>query len=122
MKAILKTAAVAAIAAGTLVTANVYAGVEAKCAACHDFGTKSKVGPGLAGIVGKKAGTADFKYSDALKKGGWVWDEAHLRKWVVDSNAAVKEFTGDANAKTNMPPQKLNDAQVDELIKFLKGI
>lgn len=123
MKKILKTTAVAAIAAGALMSANVYAGAEGKCKACHDFGSKSMVGPGLAGIMGRKAGSADFKnYSASLKAGGWVWDEANMRKWLADSKEAIKELTGDPNAKTTMPPQKLHDAQLDEVIAFLKGL
>lgn len=123
MKKILKTMAVTAITAGALMSANVYAGAEAKCKACHDFGTKNMVGPGLAGIMGKQAGSSDFgNYSKSLKNGGWTWDEANMRKWLADSKAAIKELTGDANAKTTMPAQKLTDAQVDEVIKFLSGI
>jgi len=123
MKKILNTMAVAAIAAGALMSANVDAGVEAKCKACHDFGDKAMVGPGLKGVVGKQAGTADFSnYGKSLKGGGWAWDEEHLRKWLVDSKQAIKEFTGDAGATTAMPPQKLNDAQLDEIIAFLKGL
>ena len=122
MKKIFNAMAVTAIAAGALMSANVYAGAEAKCAACHDFGSAHKVGPALGGIVGKPAGSTDFGgYSDSLKKGGWAWDEANLRKWLGDSKAAIKELSGDANATTKMPPQKLTDAQADEVIGFLKG-
>lgn len=122
MKKIFNTLAATAIAAGALMSTNVYAGAEAKCAACHDFDGAHKVGPSLKGVVGRAAGSTDFGgYSASLKKGGWAWDEANLRKWLVDSKAAIKELSGDAEAKTNMPPQKLNDAQLDEVIGFLKG-
>jgi len=123
MKAILKVMAAAVIAVGLLAGTNAQAGIEGRCKACHDFGKAHKVGPGLAGIVGRKAGSTDFKkYSKSLKNGSWTWDEDHLRKWLFDSKKAIKEFTGDPNAKTTMPPQKLKGAKLDQIIEFLKGI
>lgn len=62
-----------------------------KCTMCHSFGAKfkkkGKLGPSLeAGIVDKKAGQTKFKkYSKAMKKaakGGLVWDEANLDKFL----------------------------------------
>ncbi|MDI4238756.1 cytochrome c family protein [Bradyrhizobium sp. Arg237L] len=45
------------------------------CAACHATDHANRVGPGLGGIIGRKAGTAPgFRYSDAMKKYGIVWD------------------------------------------------
>lgn len=123
MKTVSNLVAVATIAVGILVGTNVYAGVEAKCKVCHNFNTKHKVGPGLKGIVGKKAGSSDFRsYGKSLKQGGWTWDEAHLRKWLDDGKNAIKEFTGDPKAKTTMPPQKLKGAKLDKVIEFLKGL
>jgi len=59
-----------------------------QCRACHIIG-KNAVGPNLAGVVGRKAGTADgFKYSDAMKAGP-TWDEAALTKYISDPKAAV---------------------------------
>jgi cytochrome c len=99
------------------------AGPEGKCKACHDFGTKNKVGPGLKGIVGRKAGTAPgFKYSDALKNADWVWDEDHLRKWMHNSKKAIKEFTGNDKAKTKMGKQNVKGKKADKIFAFLKTI
>ena len=45
------------------------------CAACHATDHASRVGPGLGGIIGRKAGTVPgFRYSNAMKKSGIVWD------------------------------------------------
>lgn len=39
------------------------------CAACHATDQAVRVGPGLGGIIGRKAGTVPgFRYSDAMKK------------------------------------------------------
>ena len=113
----------ALVAMVSLAVTNAYAGAEGRCKACHDFGATHKVGPGLAGIVGRKAGSTDFgKYSPALKKGGWVWNEENLRKWLTNSKEAIKELSGDPNAKTLMPSQRLKGAKLDKVIEFLKGI
>jgi len=99
------------------------AGPEGKCRACHDFGAKNKVGPGLKGIVGRKAGTfPGFKYSDALKGANWVWDEDHLRKWMHNSKKAIKEFTGNPKAKTRMGKQNVKGKKADKIFAFLKTI
>ena len=41
-------------------------------------------GPNLHGVFGKTAGTgnADFKYSDAVKNAGFIWDGEHLNQWL----------------------------------------
>src|ERR1700748_1710594 len=45
------------------------------CATCHATDHADRVGPGLEGIIGRKAGTAPgFHYSDAMKSSGIVWD------------------------------------------------
>jgi len=99
------------------------AGPEGKCKACHDFGDKNKVGPGLKGIVGRKAGThPGFKYSDSLKGANWVWDEDHLRKWMHNSKKAIKEFTGNPKAKTKMGKQNVKGKKADKIFAFLKTI
>ncbi|RME81604.1 MAG: cytochrome C, partial [Zetaproteobacteria bacterium] len=103
-----------------------------KCKVCHNFNDKAKVGPGLGkgpnapGVFGRKAGTfPGFRYmfTQYIKGEPWVWDEAHLRKWMCNAKKAIQEFTGDPNAKTKMPPVKICDkAAQDEVIAKLKEI
>jgi len=55
-----------------------------KCKTCHNFTAKKKVGPGLKGIFGRKAGVMPgMKYSASLAASGWVWDEKNLALWGV---------------------------------------
>lgn len=57
----------------------------ALCQSCHTIapGGANMTGPNLHGIFGKKsASNPDFKYSDALKNAGWVWDAEHLDHWL----------------------------------------
>jgi len=123
MKKILMIAATSAFLVSGFAATEAVAGAEKKCKACHNFSAAGKVGPGLLGVFGRAAGKADFsKYSEALKNANWTWDEANLRAWICDSEKAVKELSGDKNAKTKMPPQKMCGDKGDEIIAFLKGL
>jgi len=95
-----------------------------KCQACHRFTDKRKVGPGLKGIVGRKAGMMpDMKYSVAVKAGGWIWNEQALTAWICDSKKAVKVLSGNSAAKTKMPAQHICDATKQaDLMAFLKTL
>jgi len=94
-----------------------------RCAACHDFGMKDKVGPHLQGVFNRAAGQSGFnKHSAALKAANWAWDEAHLLKWVCDSKSAIKEFTGDTSAKTKMPKQKMCGAKGNDVVAYLRSL
>ena len=115
-------AAVFALGAATGAQAAAYS----KCKACHNFDAKNKVGPAWKGIFGRKAGAYpgyNYKFTKYIKGEPWVWDEAHLRKWMCNSKKAVKEFTGNPKAKTKMPPQKVCDPKKqDEVIAFMKTL
>ncbi len=54
-----------------------------RCAVCHLAGGAGAQGPGLAGVVGRKAGTGGrFGYSKALRSSGLVWDAALLDRFL----------------------------------------
>jgi cytochrome c len=76
-----------------------------QCAACHTFVPDDfdKSGPNLHGVVGRKAGTANFAgYSGALKKSGITWDRAALDQWITNPAAVAPS--------TSMPFAGLADA------------
>jgi len=95
-----------------------------KCAVCHNFNDKKKVGPGLAGVVGRKAGTMDdMKYSQALSTATWSWNEKNLALWICNSKEAVKTLSGDPGATTKMPSQRICSAgDQANLIAYLKTL
>lgn len=58
-----------------------------QCIACHALEEgQHRVGPSLAGLWGREAGTAEGfdRYSDALKESGIVWDAETLDKYLAD--------------------------------------
>jgi cytochrome c len=60
------------------------------CAACHSTDHANRVGPGLAGIIGRKAGTAPgFGYSNAMKNSDVVWDAKILDAYVESPQQVV---------------------------------
>ena len=62
-----------------------------QCAACHSaMPGMNGVGPSLAGVVGRKAGTlAGFSYSAAMTAYGKTWDEATLDAYLTSPAKVV---------------------------------
>ena len=86
-----------------------------QCAACHSVEPGvNKVGPTLAGIFGRKAGTVeDFNYSDANKNSGIIWNEDTLRDYLPDPQKLVP------GTKMAFPGLK-DPEQVEDVIAYLK--
>jgi cytochrome c len=61
------------------------------CALCHSTKAgENKIGPSLAGVIGRKAGSVPgYNYSDANKKSGDTWDEATLDTYLTDPRKFV---------------------------------
>jgi cytochrome c len=86
------------------------------CAACHSDKPGNKLGPSLAGVFGRKAGSIeDFRYSPAMAKSGLTWDEANLRDYITDPQAKVK-----GNRMPFAGLKKPGDA--DDVIAYLKTL
>lgn len=63
----------------------------AQCRACHSGKPgENLVGPSLAGVYNRKAGTvAGYPYSDALKNSGITWNDAALDTWLTNPSKDV---------------------------------
>src|SRR5262245_46368869 len=62
-----------------------------RCQMCHSLtpGQKSPMGPNLAGVIGRKAGSMDFSYSDGMKRSGIVWDAAKLDPYLAGPTKVI---------------------------------
>uniref|UniRef100_B0T5J3 Cytochrome c class I n=1 Tax=Caulobacter sp. (strain K31) TaxID=366602 RepID=B0T5J3_CAUSK len=76
-----------------------------QCAACHAVEpSANRVGPSLAGVFGRKKGSAaKFSYSSDLAAAGGTWDDKSLDAFLTDPKAAypkAKMFLKVANPQT----------------------
>jgi cytochrome c len=63
-----------------------------RCASCHDISPAAspKIGPNLYGVVGRKAGgLPGYDYSAAMKTQDFLWDDAHLDRWLTNPSDLV---------------------------------
>jgi cytochrome c len=88
------------------------------CGVCHSTTGAPGIGPTLAGVVGRKAGTqAGFKsqYSPAMKASGLTWTADELEKYIANPAKVVPG--------NRMPFAGLHDAgQVAALVDYLKTL
>jgi cytochrome c len=91
---------------------------ETQCAVCHSPKPEfHKEGPSLAGVYGRRAGTAPFfPHYQALKGSSVVWTDETLDAWLADPRA----FAGDRNTAMSL---KLTDPnQRASVIAYLKTL
>lgn len=62
-----------------------------RCQACHSLapGQPARIGPNLAGVVGRKAASTAFNYSPALKASGLTWTRANLDRYLAGPSRMV---------------------------------
>lgn len=110
-------AAAETTAAATTAAADGKPAVFAQCATCHATEpSKHGVGPSLAGVFGKKAGSvAGYAYSDANKNSGLTWDEATLDTYLTNP---MKMVPGTKMTFAGLP----DAAKRKEVIDYLKTL
>ena len=87
-----------------------------KCQACHSTEAgKNMLGPSLAGVIGRKAGTeAGYNYSPAMKSADIVWSPQTLDQYLTDPAKVVP------GNKMPFPGLKTDDDRAD-VIAYLAG-
>lgn len=88
-----------------------------RCASCHAVGPYAQAGygPQLHRIIGRKAAATDFKYSEAMKKSGLVWDEKTL--------AAFMRAPHDVVPGTSMRFWGIKDEQqIADLLSYMRTL
>ncbi|MCH2606777.1 MAG: c-type cytochrome [Nitrospinales bacterium] len=92
-----------------------------KCKACHSIKVgKHKIGPSLAGVIGRKAGTAKgFKRYKGLRGADWAWDEATLDEYLTNPKLFVKSRN---KRKSSMILKLKKKRDRDNVIAYLKTL
>ena len=92
-----------------------------KCKACHSIKAgKHKIGPSLAGVIGRKAGTAKgFKRYKGLKGADWAWDEETLDDYLTNPKIFVKSRN---KRKSAMMLKLKKKRDRDNVIAYLKTL
>ena len=86
-----------------------------KCATCHSLNSgKHGVGPSLAGIIGRNAGSTSFTKYKALRDADFVWTEENLDAWIANPKAFIKKPTA-------MTVKVKNKEEREAIIEFLGG-
>jgi len=87
-----------------------------QCVACHalDEGESGDLGPSLAGVFGREAGTRDdFRYSGPMRRSGITWDAGTLDAFLAAPQEVVPN--------NRMPFEGIVDAQARrDLVAFLE--
>jgi len=87
---------------------------EKRCTGCHAL-EKTKLGPPLRSVYGRKAGSdPQFIYSDAVKNASVTWDESTLDRWLNDTESVIPD--NDMSFRLNDPAERSN------IIAFLKQL
>ncbi|NQV47860.1 MAG: c-type cytochrome [Rhodospirillaceae bacterium] len=90
-----------------------------KCASCHSTEKgKHKIGPSLFGVIGRKAGSTDFKKYKAMKDADFTWTEQLIAEWITDQKAFLKAQGIDS--KTSMSVKIKKEEDREHIIEFLK--
>ncbi|MDD9878445.1 MAG: c-type cytochrome [Magnetovibrio sp.] len=95
-----------------------------KCKACHTLTAQNRVGPGLAGSVGRKCGSAKgYKYGKGYQKAcdkGFTLDEAFLMDYLKDPSKKLSAVAG-KKVRSKMAFKLKKEDQRKAVIAFLKS-
>ncbi|MCY4185502.1 MAG: c-type cytochrome [Rhodobacteraceae bacterium] len=97
-----------------------------QCKACHSVvaGEAKRTGPNLFGVLGRKAGSSDFNYSDILieaGEAGLFWSSENLDAFLSDPRKFLAEYlgVGASQARTKKNIKVGQSSRREDLIAYL---
>jgi glucose/arabinose dehydrogenase/cytochrome c2 len=90
---------------------------EQRCALCHSTRERAAQGPGLGGVLGRKAASMPFGYSPALREAHLTWDRATLDRFL----AAPAQLVPGTTMPMAIPEDVQRRAVVDYLATLAAG-
>ncbi|MFD2141211.1 c-type cytochrome [Ancylobacter oerskovii] len=87
-----------------------------RCSSCHSIEAgQNRIGPSLAGIVGRKAGSVEgARYSQKMRELDVTWDAAQLETFIANPRAMVPG--------TTMTVSIANAADRANIAAYLQGL
>ncbi len=105
-----------------------------QCATCHVVtneegetlaGRNGRQGPNLYGVIGRQAGTEDFRYGESIVEAGeqgLVWDEESFVAYVQDPTGFLQEYLDNDRARGKMTYRVRSEEDALNLAAFLADI
>ncbi len=101
-----------------------------KCKACHAItapdGTAilkgGRTGPDLYGVIGRIAGSTDFKYSSIMQAAGatgLIWDLEGFAAYIADPNSFLSEAAGESG-RSKMTKQRVKSPA--DIVAYLESV
>ena len=128
-------AAALAMSASAAQAGDIEAGASAfqsQCQNCHNVVDSEgevlagrpnvRTGPNLYGVVGRQAGTEDFRYGGSLVEAGeagLVWDTENMVPYLLDPNTFLRDTLDNRRARSQMSFRVRDDATAENIIAFL---
>lgn len=86
------------------------------CTACHALQSdENRVGPTLAGVIGRTAGAVDgYAYSDDLASSGLVWSPEQIVAYLVDPYGLVPG--------TKMAAGEIPQSEAEDIVVYLQSL
>ena len=105
---------------------------QSQCQNCHNVTDATgevlagrpnvRTGPNLYGVIGRQAGTEDFRYGASLVEAGeagLVWNAEHMVPYLLDPNTFLRDTLGNNRARSQMSFRVRDEATAENIIAFL---
>ncbi|MFN7003707.1 MAG: c-type cytochrome [Roseinatronobacter sp.] len=105
---------------------------QSQCQNCHNVTNAEgdvlagrpnvRTGPNLYGVIGRQAGTEDFRYGASLVEAGeagLVWTAEDMVPYLLDPTSFLRETLGNNRARSQMSFRVRDDATAENIIAFL---